>query len=295
MIFDQLSRLGWIKIAKTGILWLVALFALGTPHWWVGMDGRYWYVSQIVTVTFVALAVLLALDSRSPWLVGLCLGMAICSRPNVIVTWPFLFAIAMQILKDRDKKIQPRPLVNWAIKSMIPIGLSVIGLLVYNYLRFHNIFDFGYATINGDANLVEAIHKYGMFGVHYIPKNLYVMFLKLPDILHDKPYLAPSINGISLFVTTPAFLYLIRRYEKKPWIIGAWMSVILSLILLAMYHNTGTAQFGYRYILDLIVPLMMLMAVTIKEKIPRLLLLLILLSIVFNEYGAYWFIKYLNG
>jgi hypothetical protein len=71
--------------------------------------------------------------------------------------------------------------------------------------------------------------------------------------------------------------------------------VPLSLLLLSMYQNTGTAQFGYRYILDLIVPLMMLLAVKVEVRVPRLLIALILFSIIINEFGAFWFIRYLNG
>lgn len=69
----------------------------------------------------------------------------------------------------------------------------------------------------------------------------------------------------------------------------------LSLLPLSMFHNTGTAQFGFRYILDLIVPLMMLLAVKVEARVPRLLIVLILFSIIINEFGASWFIRYLNG
>ena len=295
MILYQLSHLGWIKTSITGIIWLVVLFAFGTPHWWVGMNGRVWYVSQIVAITFVALAVLSALLSWSPWLVGFCLGMAIFSRPNVILIWPLIFAIAAQLRKDKNKQLQTKPLVRWTIKTIIPIGIFVAGLFFYNYLRFRNIFDFGYATINGNPPLVEAVRKYGMFSPHFISQNLYVMFLKLPVISLVKPYLDPSYVGISIFITTPAFLYLIHRYEKKLWIIGAWVSVILSLGMLSLYSSSGQVQFGYRYILDLIIPVMILMAVSLNRKIPWLLLLLILLSIAINEYGAFWIIKYIGG
>jgi hypothetical protein len=295
VILDQLSRLGWIKTSKAGILWLVVLFAFGTPHWWVGMDGKVWFVSQIVTVTFVALAILLALKSYSPWLVGICLGLAIFSRPNVIVIWPFLFAIKWEIMKDENKDRQKQLGLSWTIKSMIPIGLFIFGLLSYNYLRFHNFFDFGYATINGDPDLVGSVQKYGMFSIHFIPRNLNIMFLKLPAIHPEIPYIAPSKVGMSIFITTPAFLYLIHRYEKRIWIIGAWISVILSLVFLSMYSNSGWAQFGYRYVLDFIIPLMILMAVALKEKTSRSIIPLIIISIVVNEFGAFWFINYLGG
>ena len=121
------------------------------------------------------------------------------------------------------------------------------------------------------------------------------MFLKLPAIRSEMPYLVPSTAGMSIFITTPAFLYLIHKYEKKIWIIGAWVSVILSIVMLSMYSNSGWAQFGYRYILDFIIPLIILMAVNLKSKIPWYLILLILFSIAMNEFGAYWYINFLGG
>lgn len=295
LILSNLSELGWITTSKSGMVWLVSLFAFGTPHWWVGMDGRVWQVSQILTVTFIALAVLLALKSKPPLLVGLCLGLAILSRPNVAVIWPLLFALFLQIQIDKQERWSPRRVIIWVVLSLIPVILAGAGLLFYNYLRFHSFMDFGYADIQGDSNLVAAIASFGMFSIHYMPRNLSIMFLKLPDLVSHPPYISPSITGMSMLVTTPAFIFLFRRYEKRAWIIGAGLSVFLSLLLLSMYHNTGTAQFGYRYILDLIIPLMMLMAVNIKGRIPWYLVVIILMSIIINEFGAFWFIRYLNG
>ncbi len=295
VLLRQLVKLGWTTISTSGIIWLVILFAFGTPHLWLGMDGRMWYMSQIVALTFVALAILLALRSWSPWLIGLSLGLAIWARPNVIMLWPFLLAIWVQMQKDKDEQPTIKKLASWVIRSAVPIGIMAAGLLLYNFARFENPFDFGYATINGNPGLIASIQKYGMFSLHYLPSNLYMMFLKLPTIQATQPYLNPSYVGMSLLVTTPAFFFLIRKYENKIWISGAWASVILSLGLLALYHNNGMSQFGYRYVVDLSLPLICLLAAGIKKKTPLLLLLLIMLSIVINEYGAFWFIRYANG
>jgi hypothetical protein len=295
VLLDQASHLGWIKISRGGIIWLVLLFAFGTPHWWVGMDGRVWFVSQIVAVTFIALAVLCALKSWSPWLAGACLGAAIISRPTVVMIWPFLFAIVLQLTKDKGEKYAVRPLAGWAIKSLVPIGLAVAGLLVYNYLCFHNFLDFGYATLNSSPRVVQDVQTYGMFNGHFIPLNLYVMFLTPPTVVSEIPYLLPSVEGMSMLLTTPAFVYLFHRYEKQWWVVGAWTSVILSVGILAFYSNTGAYQFGYRYILDFIVPLILLLATTIQEKTSRLFIILVMISILINQYGAWWFIRYFSG
>lgn len=65
-ILAQLAERKWIKLSRVGMILFALLFAFGTPHLWVGSRGRAWFVSQIVTVTFLGLAVLAALRSWTP-------------------------------------------------------------------------------------------------------------------------------------------------------------------------------------------------------------------------------------
>jgi len=245
-----------------------------------------------VTVTFLALAVFAALKSGSPWLAGISIGLAIAARPNGIMTWPFVFAIAMQTLREERGAVSFKQALNWSIKSSLPMGAAVAGLLVYNYARFENFFDFGYLTISGDPAIVANAQTYGIFSPHYIPTNLKAMFLYVPSIQPGSQwFILPSTTGMSIFLTTPPLIYLFHRYERQWWIMGAWTSVFLNFLLLVLYHNTGAHQFGYRYILDAIVPLLAMLAVALGKKIPWHFILLLLFSVVINIYGAYWFIN----
>jgi len=292
LILEQLARRKWIKLSRANLLLLVVLFAFGNPHLWVGIRGRAWFVSQILTVTFLALAVFAALKSWSPWWVGISIGLAILARPNGIMTWPFVFAIAMQILKDEHRSIRWKQIMDWSIKTMIPIGMAIAGLLIYNYARFENFLDFGYTTLQGDPVMVANAQTYGIFSPHFIVRNLRAMFFYVPAIqLGTQWPILPSATGMSIFLVTPPLIYLFHRYERKWWVLGAWASVFLNFILLVLYHNTGAHQFGYRYILDVIIPLMALLALAMDKKIPWHFILLLLFSIAFNIYGAYWFIN----
>jgi hypothetical protein len=292
LIFEQLARRGWVKLSRVAILLLVLLVMFGTPHLWVGIRGRAWFVSQIVTVTFLALAVLAALRSWSPWLVGISLGAAIATRPNVIMTWAFAFAIAMQILKDKRDSPGLKQITDWSIRTIIPVGVAIGGLLFYNFARFENPFDFGYATINGDPAIVANAQNYGIFSIRFALRNLSAMLFDLPAIRPGTQWpIEPSTTGMSIFLATPPLIYLFRRYEKRWWIWGAWTSVSFNFILLVLYHNTGAHQFGYRYILDAIVPLIALLAVALEGKITWYFVLLVLISMAVNIYGTLWFIS----
>jgi len=213
LILEQLNRQKWIRVSKTSLFLLLVLFAFGTPHLWVGIRGRAWFVSQILTVTFLALAVFAALKSWSPWLVGLSLGIAIAARPNAIMTWPFVFAIAMQMLQEKEGRVTFRQTSSWTIRSALPMLGAVAGLLLYNEARFDNFFDFGYVTISGDPTIVANAKTYGIFSLHFIPANLKAMFLYFPLIQPAGRWpILPSTVGMSIFLTTPPLIYLFHRY-----------------------------------------------------------------------------------
>ena len=96
---------------------------------------------------------------------------------------------------------------------------------------------------------------------------------------------------MSIFLTTPSLIYLFQRYPKQWWIMGAWVAILFNIILLSLYHTTGAHQFGYRYILDMLVPLILMVAVGMSKKIPWHFIILVLASIVINMYGADWFMN----
>lgn len=292
LILDQLVDRQWVKLPRASILWLVLLFAFGTPHLWVGISGRFWFVSQILTVTFLALAVLASLRSWPPLIIGIYIGLAVWARPNGLMSWPFVFAIAMQIMKEKGQVVDFKRMFAWSLKSALPILIAVLGLLLYNYARFDNFLDFGYVTIDGDPGIVQNAKTRGLFSTYYIPHNLRVMFLYMPKIYWGARWpILPSGAGMSIFLTTPPLIYLFRRYENKWWILGAWAAVLFNFVLLILYHNTGKDQFGYRYILDALVPLTALLAVSLGRKIRWHFIFLLILSIIINLYGANWFMN----
>ncbi|MGD0878783.1 MAG: hypothetical protein ABSA01_11630, partial [Anaerolineales bacterium] len=57
-----------------------------------------------------------------------------------------------------------------------------------------------------------------------------------------------------------------------------------------MYSNNGAIQYGYRYMLDFTIPLIILIAYNAGERISTPLKVLIIASIFINFYGALsWF------
>lgn len=288
LILTALGQHGWSQLQPSDNLWLTLLFGLGTVHWYMATLGSVWFVAQICTVTFVALAVWLALTMGSAWLAGGLLALAMLARPNVALTWPLLLGIAVQWQCQRAEPFNWRIFSNWALSSMIPLLLALAGLLGYNAVRFGNPLDFGYLTENIASELAPKLHTYGQFHWHHIPENLWAMWLAGPQWDAQRNIWRPDPDGMSLLLTTPALIYLVRARPRTPLVIGAWIAFGLLLIPLLLYYNTGWWQFGYRFSLDFMIPVMVLLAVAAGERISKHMRLLILAGVLVNLYGVVW-------
>jgi hypothetical protein len=60
----------------------------------------------------------------------------------------------------------------------------------------------------------------------------------------------------------------------------------LRLVPLLTYYNTGSWQFGYRFSLDFIIPVMMVLAIGAGTKVSRVMKALIILSVAINAIGV---------
>ncbi len=291
LLLAAASQRGLTGTGLRGNLWLTALFAFGTVNWWLAVMGRMWFLSQTLTVTFLLLAALLAVRGRSPWWVGAALGAAMLSRPNVFTIWPLLVGIFLYFDRQtHDNRLSFKRFLLWSIQSAIPVVLAVAGLLYYNFIRFGDLFDFGYVSIHSAEWLMNNVQTYGMFNAHFFPINFKMMFLTTPALALKEGCLvfAASRDGYSLWFMTPAIIYIFRRFKANPWVLGAWVSVLLSVGLLLLYHNTGAWQLGYRYLMDFFVPVLLLIALGVKERPSGVLGGLIGLSILSNLIGVLW-------
>ena len=289
LVLRYAAESGMTACKRSANLWLTAVFALSTNHIWLATTGQMWFISQLVTILFIGLGTIAVIRGKPAWVSGLMIGMAVMARPNIFPIAIFLMGIYLWKAKPYPE-VEWGKAVRWAIGFGIPVLICVFMELLYNYLRFEDWFDFGYVTINGAESIVEAVQKYGMFHPHFLRENFEVMFLRMPriDTTGERFFFQPGYAGYSIFAMTPAFIYLIRGIKKNWWVIGAWVSVILTVGLLLLYHNTGAEQVGYRYIQDAIIPLMLLLGVGVGEKPGILFKMLTILGVVINLLSTYW-------
>jgi len=287
LLLASLAARGWTRLGTTDNLWLTAMFAVGTVHWYVATDGQVWFLAQTCTVFFTVLALFLAAQGYAGGWSGAALALAMGARPHVALIWPVLAGLAAEHLRDAAGRLDRRRWLRWCALSTVPMAAAVAGLLAYNHARFGNPLDFGYAAMVVDPPLAERIRIYGVFNIHYLPRNLRAMLFGLPLFLDDGG-VVPDPEGMSLFFTTPALVYVFRARPLRPVVLGAWLAVGAVLVPLLTYNNTGYWQFGYRFALDFVGPALVLVAVGCRGRVTWVMRGLIATGTIVNLWGVRW-------
>ncbi len=315
LVYVLLSRLEcWLRVSRGVRLALAVVFGAGTPHWYVASLGTVWFTAHVCAVTFVCLYGCEVLGRNRAWLAGLWLGLAGLARPTCWFAFPF-FAV-MALARARKRRLALEALAFGGVLAAC-VGL----VLLYNISRFGSPFDFGYSYVNGAKSLVELQARYGSFNLHFAPRNLGYMLSRLPDIRPQAPpWLHPDPMGMSIFVVTPPLLYafksvqrhrlavwvrlvraafrrrstavrlriLVRFFRVTPLTASAWLSVLGVSLPLALYHNTGSFQFGYRYILDWLPIGLILVAIGMRGGMSGWKVVLAGVSVAINLGGSLW-------
>ena len=272
----------WLMLVKTGVttkksLWLSLLFGFGTCFWYTSSVGSSWYIAHVSAVLFLTLAIVESFGSQRNFVIGLLLGFAYISRLPTVLALPFFLLLTFDKEDQWGKRF--RNIILLLLGLAIPAGMNAL----YNYLRYSTLFDVGYFLIPGV--LEEPWYRYGIFDVRYIPRHLYAILLQGPLLLDDFPYFKPSWMGLGLFFTTPAFFYIFKGSWKK---ISKFAAITVLCILppLISHGTVGFAQFGYRFSLDFVPFLMLLVAKGMKEELGWCEKGLIAISILINMWGV---------
>ena len=98
------------------------------------------------------------------------------------------------------------------------------------------------------------------------PGDLRVAWLKPIILGREFPWILPSVGGLAIWATTPAFIYALRAPWDR-WTLACWAGILLFCAVLFQFGGTGMTQLGYRFALDFYAPLTVL---TIRGMDPPL-------------------------
>jgi hypothetical protein len=300
----------WQVLAALGVsrrtqALVVLFFAFGTVHFYSATEGAVWQYSHVAAVFFMLVAVLLLLRKAPLALTAFVFGFAVISRSPTLLAAPFFLYC---VYRQHCERLSIAGLTDRAwLKDVAAFGagLAPFGLVIlgYNYARFHDPFNSGYQAVyetyvNSDIkysyhrSLFPDAAQFKLFDVRNIPLHLYTLFLMPPQFHADWTVFRPSPYGMSVLLTSPAFVYAFlvkRKTALKP---ACWLAVGLVCALLFMHYSQGWAQFGYRFLLDFAPFLLILTALGFDDNTSsahrRIQVDLVAISILVGFWGNYW-------
>ena len=203
--------------------------------------------------------------------------------------------------------------------AVIPVAL----LLVYNVLSTGHVFNPAYEHLYRTEYLgylppqnclfpadfcasLRIDRSLGIEDVGHIPLNALIMFGWPPEILpkgsdcgvgllnRDCPLVAPSQIGMSILLTSPAYLLAISMAVagwRKRIVAGSVLAIVAIAFLNLMHFSQGWVQFGYRFSNDFAPFALVLVTLAIAGLRGIWALLPVVLvgaSIIINAWGVYW-------
>ncbi len=270
---------------------VTALFAVGSVYYFVAVQGTVWFAAQVVASAFICLYLLASFGARRPSLAGLALGLAFLSRPSTLLLGVFFVLQAITAASERGR---PSPaaraqLASNLIKFALPLTLLVGAAMWHNAARFDDPLEFGHRFLQ--IRWRSRIETWGLFGTHYLPRNLTVFFLSLPWILESNPFVRITRHGLAFWFTTPNLLWSLFPKKLDSTIVALWAAVLPTAICTLLYQNTGWVQFGYRFALDYL-PLLFVLISLGGRRLGAAFLGCAALAVSINTFGAVTFDRY---
>lgn len=317
LALDRLRCLGLAAIQRSHVLVLTSLYAFGTVYFFTATQGTVWFAAHVVAAAATSFYLCAAIGLSNPLGAGIALGVAMATRPSLGALGLFFlfewwrvagatrFAVVgatpptmkmIWLALKRSRVDVWRPLFWFGL----PVAITVFLLGWHNWARFGSPAEFGYRylTVAWHAR----IEKWGLFGYHYLARNLGLILTSLPYIERDANGWSLQVNGhgLALWVTTPLYLWLLWPRQKT--LLHRAVYVTLGAVALPSltYQNSGWIQFGQRFSNDY-APLLILLLALGGYHWGRLMKLGWASAIAINlfgavtfgrpEYGKYYFIE----
>lgn len=291
LVLRRLAAAGLSRRSLVDDLWLVATLAFGSVLVFSAVQGKVWYTAHVVGVALALVYAWASIEARHPVVAGLALGAAALTRTAMAFMVVLFVLEAWRVHGGRaawraDRRAVLRRLGRPVLAFAAPVVLFAIAGMAYNYVRFAAPSEFGHTYLEVRQQL--QIEQYGLASYHYLARNLAVAFTLLPELSTHAPYIQISGHGLALWVTTPVLLLLLWPRERNPLHLTLWLTVAVVALPSLLYQNSGWVQFGYRFSLDYLVLLIMLLAIG-GRPLTRLAKALIIAGIAINLFGAITF------
>ncbi|MGH9766303.1 MAG: hypothetical protein ACREAB_02615 [Blastocatellia bacterium] len=276
-------------------LTLTLLPVFGTWMWANLAFAGAWHIALGFAVVGQLGALYFILINYRPTLAGFFFALAFGNRTEIILLAPvFIYLIHKHAPKNETEGAASRwRMIDRFVAIPLALGLLTLG---YNYARFSSIFDFGYARIPGVLD--EPWYQHGIFSIHAIPLNVEAMLVETWRRVDHFPYIVPTGFGGSIFLSSPFLIYLFRTGARDATLKTlAWVAIAALTFVLWLHGNPGGWQISYRYAMELLPWMFLILLENSPKRVSLLEVGLLLVSIAINAYSTWLFLwtKYINA
>jgi hypothetical protein len=136
----------------------------------------------------------------------------------------------------------------------------------------------------------EPWFRHGLVSPLYIPRHLFAIGLQSFEWVEAFPFLRPNYTGLALTLSAPFLFWSARAWsvrQREPLVPLAIASVLLILLPDLMHGSWGFAQFGYRFVLDAVPVLMLLLGWAYRDRASWSLVAAVSVGVAVHAYGIY--------
>ena len=262
------ALMGRIGLERTTRFALTLAWAFGSEVFWVAATGGQHLAPEIVAADLLIGALILGLDRRAPFAAGFCVGLAAAARLPVGLALPLVLWLYRR--------------GGWPL-ALVGVAIPAAVVAAYNVARFGTPFEFGYGLItdtNGHEVLSESWYQEGIISPAYLSLGLSTMLLRGVELRSQFPWITGSFDGTSVLLTMPILFWIVTARGRLALVCGATAALILLPDL--MHGNPGFAQIGYRFIVDALPILWLMLGLAFRNGISRLARAALLIAIPIN-------------
>ena len=264
---------------------LTIFFSFGTVAFWSSIVGTTWYFAHNVAIFFLVSS-LIAFKNKLDFLSGLFFALAVLSRYPILVGGLFF---ALELFKEKKRLFY----------FLCGAFLAIPAQFYYDFIRFGSFLETGYVTVyesyvhsSYPFTFMQLINPsapyFGYMDIRNIPLHLFT-FLAYPPIIEQSLKIMPSPYGMGIIFTTPLLFLALKPIFTTSLERNLFIGAVAIALVEFMHYAQGWVQFGYRFALDFMPFLLILLALRFKSIFKHIILLII--SIFASTWGTLWAIK----
>ena len=267
---------------RGGAVFFAIAYVWGSNMLWLSTSGGVWFLAQGLNMLLLTACVYFAQQKMRVAAYAMA-ALAVGCRPFSVCM--FLPLMAYFYMADKDRPMADR--IRGQIRSLIIPVFIALCYMLYNYVRFDNVLEFGHNYL---PEFTES--EKGQFSLSYILPNLYNLLLRPVTLRADLTLEYPLFDGFMFYIANPMFLIWFAAVvkdvlQKKLDAVRLCIviAILAELLLLCAHKTLGGWQFGARYTVDML-PMALMYLLLKKDEPGGISAFIMAAGMMFNLYGA---------